>query len=624
MSRPNPTKATNNAFDPIGKVRTSRRSFLGATATTTLALGALRMPAGHAVAAQSQADTGVQVYPPHGTRTASPYTEISFRGITEEELGPVDVAGNEIGGNSGILRPHADGNGVSYVPDARFQPGERVTVRAAVPLSPTEDGVLVFYTARPAELVQATDNEVVDEPEVAPWEFLSRPDLKPPVMEVTTPARNVAPGYVFAAAKIPNGQNGVLILDNAGDTIWFGPPEVKDYIHYDFRVQRYQDEPALTWYEGVRAGGFGRGHYVIANASYERIAEFHVGNGFTDGGDLHEFLLTSRGTALVTIYHAVDWDVSPVGGSKYGSVFDCVVQELEIESGRVLFEWHALDHVAVDETTITVEHDSDEPFDFFHINSIQEVGAGNLVVSARHTNAIYHISRSTGEVIWRLNGTGSDFNMGEGTPFAWQHDARVHPDGTISLFDNHDAVEDHEDTEDSRGLVLELDTAAMTATMVQEYVHPDGYLSGSQGNMQLLPNGNIFIGWGSEPAYSEFTPDGTLIFNCRFPGEGTSYRAYREEWTGQPVDPPDIAVEQASQNAATVHASWNGATEVASWGVLAGATAAALEVVGQAGKAGFETTIQVDVGDGFFAVQALDASGAVIGTSDTIQSATAS
>ena len=87
----------------------------------------------------------------------------------------------------------------------------------------------------------------------------------------------------------------------------------------DLRVQEYQGQPVLTWSEAASPVGYGFGHFVIADASYTRIADVQVGNGYT-GGDVHEFLLTPRGTALVIIYHPIEWDASPIGGSRYASV----------------------------------------------------------------------------------------------------------------------------------------------------------------------------------------------------------------------------------------------------------------------------------------------------------------
>ncbi len=612
-------KAKVSRATPAGSV--SRRTLLGAT--TAGALGVVLTRAGEVLAqpATPSTDTAapVAVYPAHGTWTASPETEISFRGITVDEIGPVHVNGSISGGHSGILAAHADGHGVSYLPDARFEPGELVTVRAPG-LPGGASSQHRFGVSRPVAWAPAPAERVVDNPDVAPRAFRSRPDLRPPVMTVTDATSDATPGKVILAAKVARGQNGVMILDEAGELVWYSPPLVDTYIQNNARVQEYRGQPVLTWSEAATPIGFGLGHYVICDAGYRRIAELQVGNGFS-GGDLHEFVLTRRSTALVILYHAIEWDMSPLGGARFGSAIDCVIQELEVETGRVLFEWHTLDHIDLDETRIVYNppDNRDHPYDYFHMNSIEEDADGNLIISARHTFAIYKIDRRSGEIAWRLHGERSDFEMEEGTEFRWQHDARVHADGTLSLFDNHESRQDMGDTTWSRGLVLQLDEVAMTATLVREYIHPTEILSVSQGNMQILPNGNVFIGWGSAPVFTEFTPDGEVVFNGRFPRGGTSYRAYRSAWVGMPEAPPDVAVEQGEDGGTTVYASWNGATEVVSWRVLAGSAQDALAEVATADRTGFETMIEIDAPADYVAVEALDAVGEALGRSDVVQ-----
>ncbi len=586
---------------------TSRRSLLGAAAAGAISLA---LPRGSAAEA-----TTVSVFPPAGTWTASPGTEISFRGIVAEDLGPVYVTGSIRGGLSGVMAPHGDGNGVSFLPDAPFVPGEMVRVEAkGLPGSHT------FGVARPVPWWQAMDARETGEPYDAPHSYRSRPDLRPPVIDVTTPPAETAPGYVFVGAKVTDGQNGALILDNTGEPVWFGLPKISTSMIYDVKVQQYRGEPVVTWMEGTTPSGFGAGHFVIVNSACERIAEFQVGNGF-DGGDLHELMITSRDTALVIVYSTIEWDLSPVGGPMHGVVTDAVIQEIEIDTGRVLFEWHSLDHIPVEESRIAFGglDNSDQPFDYVHMNSIEEDADGNLLISGRHIFAVHKIDRATGEIIWRLNGSRSDFEMGEGTSFAWQHDARVQADGALTLFDNAESNQERDGTVASRGVVLDLDEEAMTATLVREYIHPTEILSTSQGNMQVLPNGNVFVGWGSAPVFSEFTEHGDLVFNGRFPAAGTSYRAYRHEWVGQPAEPPALAVERGAGDAVTVFASWNGATEVATWRVVSGPNVAALAEVGAAPRDGFETAIEVTTVDPWIAVEALDAAGEVLGVSEPIE-----
>jgi len=605
--------------DNSGNARLSRRALLGvAGAAGMAALAGRSVPGVSAQGRTGQPET-VPIYPAPETWTASPHTEISFRGVTEEDLGGVVVVGDFSGGHSGVLKAHADGNGVSFIPDARFEPGEVVTVRADIPLGSGPGGTHTFGVARPAMIVPAPSGYDADNPEEPPQEFRSRPDLRPPYMHITRSTGATADGYIFLTTNVPNGQRGLMILDNDGQLIWFSPPRVETEALYDLRVQEYQGQPVLTWSEAASPVGYGFGHFVIADASYTRIADVQVGNGYT-GGDVHEFLLTPRGTALVIIYHPIEWDASPIGGSRYASVLDNIVQEVEVETGRVLFEWHSLDHVRIEETYRSLAADRGRSFDYFHMNSVEEVPDGNLIISARHTFAIYKIDRSTNEVIWRLNGTASDFEMGEGAEFAWQHDARIHPNGELTLFDNAESDQERDAFAYSRGVVLELDETAMTATLVREYIHPTRILSTSQANMQVLPNGNVFIGWGSAPVFSEFTFDGELIFNGRFPRGANSYRAYRFPWVGRPADPPDIAVERQLDGTTTVHASWNGATEVAGWQALAGSTPESMEVVSDVvPRSGFETEIPVDASSDWYSAQALDAAGTVIGTAIAVQ-----
>jgi hypothetical protein len=597
-------------------MRSSRRAVLGAALAGAVALS---RPAG--MAAQfgppTRSSARVAVFPAPDTWTASPETEISFRGVVPEAIGTVRVVGSMTGGHTGYLVPHADGDGASFIPDAAFAPGEVVTVTADVPLSAAPGGGLTFGVVRPLGAVRTPPDREDANPAEMPRRFQSRPDLHPPRMEITTPAAGVDDGYIFLTTKVPDGQNGLTILDNDGELVWYGVPDLPTDMQFDLRVQQYQGQPVLTWAQGAMTTGYGFGHYVIADTAYRPIARLGVGNGFP-GGDVHEFVLTSRGTALVILYHPVEWDLSAIGGSRYGKAIDNIVQELEVETGRVLYEWHSLDHVGLDEAQNDFDVSSDNPYDYFHLNSVNETPDGDVIISARHTFAIYKLDRRTGEVIWRLNGTKSDFATSEGTAFAWQHDARVLESGELTLFDNAESDQALEATTWSRGMALALDEEVRTATLLREYVHPSEILSTSQGNMQTLPNGNAFVGWGSAPVFSEFSPDGELIFNGRFPANHNSYRAYRFPWVGQPDEPPALAVRVVGQ-AAMVYASWNGATEVASWRVIAGPTPEQMEIAGEAERTGFETVIRAETVAAWYSVQALDASGAVIGTAIAIQ-----
>jgi hypothetical protein len=417
--------------------------------------------------------------------------------------------------------------------------------------------------------------------------YYSRPDLKPPTVEILKHTRRTTPGYIFIAPKKDVVQAGPLILDSKGRVVWFLPLNTHGVT--DFRMQRYRGRPVLTWWHGRPDDGDGESGYSIYDASYRLVAHVQPGNGML--GDIHEFKLTPRDTALMTISRQVR-----VKGRK---VLEGGIQELDVKTGRVLFEWHSIDHVRLVESYYRLPKDPGRTFDYFHINSIEIDHDGNLLVSARNTHAIYKISRRTGRILWRLGGKRSDFTFGRNARFAWQHDARRRPDGALTLFDNSAGPQVRKQ---SRGLVLRLDMKRMNATVVRSFVHRPPIIAVDQGNMQRLPKGHYFVGWGHEPHFTEFGPRGTILFDGRFgKGRVDSYRAYRLPWIGRPVRPPALAVRGPN-----AYVSWNGATEVVSWQLLEGPRQTDLRPVRLAARKGFETRIPLAIDTGWVAVRALD------------------
>ena len=443
------------------------------------------------------------------------------------------------------------------------------------------------------------------------WAFRSRPDLGPAAVQVTTQAHDTAPGYVFLALKEGAGEHGPMIVDDLGQLVWFS----KHTRARDFKVQRYRDKPVLTWWEGEVVFGHGVGEYVIFDDSYREIARVRAGNGYQ--GDLHEFLITPEDTALLTAYVPARADLSPIYGPQDGAVLGGVAQEVDIETGEVLFEWRSLDHVGVEESYVHPPHDPAYLYDYFHINSVDVDHDDNLLVSARNTWTVYKIDRKTGEVLWRLGGKKSDFEMDMRAWTAFQHDARRQQDGTtITIFDNGAGPVVHDQ---SRAIVVELDTDKMGATLLREYAYPDGLLATSQGNAQVLPNGNVFVGWGSDPHVSEFSREGRLLFEAHFPPNGESYRAFRFPWSGHPSEDPAVAVERRADDEVVLYASWNGATDVAAWEVLAGPSPGRLESLGSVPRDGFETAMLAQTAGPCVAVRAKERSDRVLGTSAPVR-----
>jgi len=252
--------------------------------------------------------------------------------------------------------------------------------------------------------------------------FQSRPDLGPPPVQVLKRTDAAAPGYIFIAPKHDAPARGPEILDSDGEPVWFDQVAPTDQAT-DFREQTYQGKPVLTWWEGPVASpilGTGYGHYVIMDSSYRVVARVEAGLG-KDSGDLHEFKLTPQGTALITAYKTVSGSLAPIGGPNKAKIADSIIQEVDVATGKVLFTWHSLGHVGIDESYIPLTGPGAPPpggpYDYFHVNSVEKEPNGNYLISARNSSAVYEIDGKSGDVLWRLGGNKSDFEMGPGTTF---------------------------------------------------------------------------------------------------------------------------------------------------------------------------------------------------------------
>ena len=460
----------------------------------------------------------------------------------------------------------------------------------------------------------------VEPAKAPPPKYRSRPDLRElPDVTITQAANGTSGGFVFLTPASGKGLWGPLIVDENGSPVWFKKVPDPATVAIDFKVQRYRNKPVLTWWEGTIGGtggqGVGQGEFVIADQSYREMARVRAAG--TEQADQHDFVITPAGTALLWVYDPVPFDLSKLGGPVDGVLHDGVIQEIDIATGRRVFEWRARDHLTLDESYAPLPQGASAklPYDYFHANSVGLDADGHLLASARHTWGCYKINRRSGEVMWRLGGKKSDFTMGERTAFSWQHDFRRRRDGSYSLFDNGAGITTEK--EQSRGLVLTLDVAAKTATFKQEFLHPDKLLAPTQANIRELADGGTFIGWGQKPHFSEHAPDGTVRLAGHLPLDNQSYRAYRADWVGAPADQPALGLHVEGGNV-VVSASWNGATEVASWRARAGGQPRTLSVAAEGPRTGFETTLIVTGTPEYVVAEALDASGKVLGTSSAV------
>jgi Arylsulfotransferase (ASST) len=444
--------------------------------------------------------------------------------------------------------------------------------------------------------------------EHGPTRLHAATSLRPPTLAVQRRSSRDAPGYIFVAPKGGRTQ-GPEIFDEGGRPVWFNSVGGGDEAD-DFRVQSYQGAPVLTWWQGDGFGGLSQGADYIADGSYKVVATVHAGNGLQADG--HEFQLTPQGTALITAYHAVPYDLSSVGGPSSGQAIDGVVQEIDIATGQVLFEWHSLDHVPLTDSYQPVE----SPYDYFHLNSVSLDNDGNLLISGRHTWTIYKVDRHSGQVIWRLGGKRSSFSLPPNAVFAWQHNALAAGANTIRIFDN-ERNDAGPVMPPSRVIWLQLDLATMSATLARAITHPNGWSASSQGNAQAVDKGDTIVGWGDAGRLSEFDPQGGLLFDALLPGAQT-YRAYRFGWSAQPTTRPTASGRHHGRGRrvkSTIHAIWNGATSVVRWRILAGPSARRLRAVRTVSWNGLDTQATIPGAPRVVAVVALGSGGHIVGRS---------
>ncbi len=561
-----------------------------------------------AASSAGAASAAVYAYPIPGARVASPNTQITFRGAPVGQLGTISVIGSRSGAHPGRLLADSDGDGGSFLPTRPFASGERVTVTAGVPIVGGTGDRYQFITAKPAPSLGFMP--VLLSPRVRGdvQHFQSRPDLQPAAIKILKRSSAAAAGDIFLGPQGGPIQNGPMLIDPVGRLIWFKPLP-RNTFATDFRVQTLGGSSVLTWWQGNVSFGVGNGRDVIYDSSYRQLYSLAAGNGLR--ADLHEFQLTPQGTALITAYYPVLWDARSVHSSSNQVVLDAVVQELDLKTGLVLYQWDSLDHVPLTDSYATRARSAKQPYDYFHINAIQQDTDGNLVVSGRDTWAGYKIDHHTGAMIWILGGRHSTFKLGAGVQFAWQHDIRVRSPRIVTLFDDGagDSVFHHQ----SRGLTLSLDFVHHTATRVAAYQHVPSLLAFYEGNMQALSNGDYMIGWGQQPYFSEYDQRGKLVFDGRFVDANSHYRAYRFPWSGTPTTRPAVAAHTSGHNT-TVYASWNGATGVSSWRILGGPSATALKTLRTTATQGFETHTVISA-QTYLSAQALDRSGRVMGQS---------
>jgi hypothetical protein len=366
----------------------------------------------------------------------------------------------------------------------------------------------------------------------------TNPPTTPPPVTVLTGSASPSDGDIFISPFGDQGTyaNGPEILNSHGQVVWFhAVPQGEEAA--DFRTQTYDGRPVLTWWQGTGLGGLSNGVDYIYNDRYQQIAEVQAGNGYSADG--HEFLITPWNTALIVIYTTATADLTSIGGPADQTVIDGIVQEVDIKTGKVLFQWNSADHVPYGQSEQPLPASASTPWDWFHINAVKVASNHTILVDGRDTWTTYDVSLRTGAIRWQLGGKDSTFTEvaapgqtldSAGEIFSWQHDPQqVGPD-LYTFFDNDSTGAPL--LPYSRAVTVRLNFTTKTATLLASDNQPEGLSAASQGNAQTTRDADLFVGWGALPYFSEFSPSGQLLFNAEFPAGVNSYRAYQLPWPG--------------------------------------------------------------------------------------------
>ncbi|KAJ9605475.1 hypothetical protein H2200_010132 [Cladophialophora chaetospira] len=517
---------------------------------------------------------------------------------------------------------------------------------------------------------------------IYPRQHFHSVDFEPPATKITQWDPQCDSGSLFLTPRGPwvtGAARGPIITDSKGNLIWMDNGKFEQAMN--FNVQQYKGEDYLTFWtkstkhkkhkkskkhkDSKHAKGSkhskhskdkdkdkdedkdtkkskkhkkSKKSYVMLNSAYE-VAYRITPHGKKLKGDSHEFRVTPQGTALITIYEKRQTDCTDLKLGKSCWIQDGLFQELDIETGKLIFEWRATDHIRMTDVYTTPNMkdghgtSKQDAFDFFHINSVDKTESGDYVISARYMKAVVCVSGMTGEILWSLGGKNNDFrDLNSATDFAWQHHVTWLGNNTLSLFDNHANNVFHSPSSHSKGMIIHLDMEKMTASLRGKYHHPDKILNVSQGSVQIVnETGNVLVGFGNSPTYVEYAPNGKVLCAAHFAphiafeiidfGLVKSYRIFKHHsWVGRPKTVPDVAVKGNK-----AYVSWNGATEVKGWRLE---TAPAQEAeteefvsVQEAERDGFETSFTLKKRHKFVRIAALDASNEVLAFSATVSTA---
>jgi hypothetical protein len=322
--------------------------------------------------------------------------------------------------------------------------------------------------------------------------------------------------YVVAPTIGAATGNYVVIFDDHGVPVWWDKAAETPF---DAKVL---PDGTVGWTQGTVP--FGRAQIHRLDGSLVRTID--TGSAM----DIHDLQELPNGDFMVLAYPIRDHvDLTPYGGGADDEVFDGEVQEVDPQ-GNVVWSWNSKDHIGLAETGRWYEnaqsHGPGNIRDIVHINTVEPDGPNAFLISLRHTDAVYKIDKTTGNVVWKLGGTPTPKSLTVlddpygSYPLGGQHDVRVLPDGTVTIHDNGTAIGGRA----PRAVRYQIDQQAMTATLLEEVSDPEAPSSFCCGSARRSADGSWLMSWGGRSLVTEFDANGNRTFSLSFGGP-VSYRA---------------------------------------------------------------------------------------------------
>ncbi|KAI1428009.1 Arylsulfotransferase-domain-containing protein [Xylaria sp. FL1777] len=508
--------------------------------------------------------------------------------------------------------------------------------RLIVAIAVVATGVIIQQAIADANLIFDSEGYNGGRYGPSPHQYYHSTDIASPLLLVNhwDPIKTDNASYIFLTLDSPVDGNRAGPVIYRADDLSLVYSEPRWSVVHNAHIGQFNGKDYLVFLEAGKVGGDLSTNCLLYDSTYTLAYNVSSHGPKESSMGIHECQLTADGSAVVILKEIIPFNLTAVGGPEDGKVLDNIIQEIDIETDKLLWMWRGSDHYELSDSYMEYKHGSGG-YDYIHMNSVERTIEGNFLISARHTHSIIFVDRESGNISWTLGGKNNDFidaSAGNATDFAWQHHARFN-DGArtqLTMFDNHNLSSAIGCTLNcSRGKHVELDYEYYTARLISEFYHPESLVSGFEGSYQTLRGGNVFIGWGANPTFTEHTPLGECVLDVQFnlwsPENGypINYRAFKMNWKAYPTWEPQIAALKAETDGQfRVYVSWNGATEVTKWQLLVGeyynsVTKSAIMVP----RAGFETEILLELDQPFMRAVALNQDSQILGMTAIIQPA---